>query len=234
MSKMSNKTKSLLVHEYLERVSGEVLEQKNYRSALIGMIKGHEGIYVLYQNDCLYYVGLASNLMGRVKQHTKDRHSGQWDRFSVYLTSTKDHIKPLESLLLRILQPTGNLVMGKIPGASDLKPALAKQVKKADDADRHQALGKKKAAPKATLIKKSATAKLNSKFPTCVIRASYKGKVYQAKLKANASILYEGTEYKTPSGAAQAVVGRNANGWTFWNYKNGGVWIPINNLRKGT
>ena len=82
MNKMSNKTKSLLVHEYLERVSGEVLEQKNYRSALTGMIKGHEGIYVLYQNDRLYYVGLASNLMGRVKQHTKDRHSGQWDRLA--------------------------------------------------------------------------------------------------------------------------------------------------------
>lgn len=198
------------------------------------MIKGHEGIYVLYQNDRLYYVGLASNLMGRVKQHTKDRHRGQWDRFSVYLTSTKDHIKPLESLLLRIFQPSGNRVKGKMPGALDLKPALFKQVRMADVADLNQALGKKKAAPKATPIKKSVTAKLNSKFPACVIRASYKGKVYQAKLKANASILYEGTEYKTPSGAAQAVVGRNVNGWTFWNYKNGGVWIPINNLRKGT
>ena len=231
MNKMSNKTKLLLVHEYLERVSGEVLEQKNYRSALTGMIKGHEGIYVLYQNDRLYYVGLASNLMGRVKQHTKDRHSGQWDRFSVYLTSTKDHIKLLESLLLRIFQPSGNRVKGKMPGASDLKPALFKQVRTADVADLNQALGKKKAAPKATPIKKSATAKLNSKFPTCVIRASYKGKVYQAKLKANGSILYEGIEYKTPSGAAQAVVGRNANGWTLWNYKNGADWIPISNLR---
>jgi hypothetical protein len=231
MNKMSNKTKSLLVHEYLERVSGEVLEQKNYRFALTGMIKGHEGIYVLYQNDRLYYVGLASNLMGRVKQHTKDRHSGQWDRFSVYLTSTKDHIKPLESLLLRIFQPFGNRVKGKMPGASDLKPALFNQVRSADVADLNQALGKKKAAPKATPIKKSATAKLNPKFPTCVIRASYKGNVYQAKLKANGSILYEGTEYKTPSGAAQAVVGRNANGWTFWNYKNGADWISISNLR---
>lgn len=231
MKKMSNQTKSLLVHEYLERVSGEVLEQKNYRSALTGMIKGHEGIYVLYQKDHLYYVGLASNLMGRVKQHTKDRHSGQWDRFSVYLTSTKDHIKPLESLLLRIFQPSGNRVKGKMPGASDLKPALFKKVRTADVEDLHQALGKKKAAPKATPLKKSATAKLNSKFPTCVIRASYKGKVYQAKLKANASILFEGTEYKTPSGAAQAVVGRNANGWTFWTYKNDGHWIPISHLR---
>ena len=118
-----------------------------------------------------------------------------------------------------------------MPGASDLKPALFKQVRTADVADLNQALGKKKASPKATPIKKSATAKLNSKFSTCVIRASYKGKVYQAKLKANGSILYEGTEYKTPSGAAQAVVGRNANGWTFWNYKNGAGWIPISNLR---
>ncbi len=231
MSKMSNKTKSLLVHEYLERVGGEVLEEKNFQSALAGMIKGHKGVYVLYKDDRLYYVGLASNLMGRVKQHTKDRHSGQWNRFSVYLTGTSDHIKPLESLLLRILQPTGNLVMGKIPGASDLKPALAKQVKKADDSDRHQALGKRKVVPKVTLAQQSVNAKLNSKFPRCAVRAIYNGKTYRAIFKADASILYEGTEYKTPSGAAQAVVGRNANGWTFWNYKNGADWIPISNLR---
>lgn len=231
MKQMSNQAKSLLVHEYLERVGGEVLEEKNFQSALAGMIKGHKGVYVLYKDDRLYYVGLASNLMGRVKQHTTDRHSGKWNRFSVYLTGTSDHIKPLESLLLRILQPTGNLVKGKIPGASDLKPALAKQVRKADDADRHQALGKKKAVPKATLIKKAAKVKLNSQFPACVVRASYKGKVYRARLKTNAAILYEGIEYKTPSGAAQAVVGRSANGWTFWNYKNSADWIPISNLR---
>lgn len=144
MQKMINKTKSLLVHEYLERVGGEVLEEKNFQSALAGMIKGHKGVYVLYKDDRLYYVGLASDLMGRVKQHTTDRHGGQWNRFSVYLTGGSDHIKPLESLLLRILQPTGNLVKGKITGASDLKPALAKLVKNADDADRHKALGKKK------------------------------------------------------------------------------------------
>lgn len=34
MQKMINKTKSLLVHEYLERVGGEVLEEKNFQSAL--------------------------------------------------------------------------------------------------------------------------------------------------------------------------------------------------------
>jgi hypothetical protein len=160
-----------------------------------------------------------------------DRHSGKWVRFSEYLTNTKDHIKPLESLLLRIFQPSGNLVKGKMPGASDLKPALFKQVKTADVADLHQALGKKKVAPKATHIKKSARAKLKTQLTTCIVRVTYKDKVYQAKLKANASILNEGTKYKTPSAAANAVVGRNDNGWTFWNYKNGADWIAISNLR---
>lgn len=232
MQKMINKTKPLLVHEYLERVGGEVLEEKNFQSALAGMIKGHKGVYVLYKDDRLYYVGLASNLMGRVKQHTTDRHGGQWNRFSVYLTEASHHIKPLESLLLRILQPTGNRVKGKITGASDLKPALAKLVKKADDADRHQALGRKKIISKKLPAYSQNKEVVKSKFPKCAIRATYKGETYKANLKNDGSVRYDGVDYKTPSGAAMAIAKRNVNGWSFWHYKENEDWISISHLRK--
>ena len=76
--------KQRLFTEYLERVSGKLLEDE-YRGAIGALIKGHAGIYALYKGERLYYVGLATNLMGRVKQHLKDRHAKRWDKFSVYL-----------------------------------------------------------------------------------------------------------------------------------------------------
>ena len=72
-----------------------------YRPLLRDLIRGHAGVYALYKQDRLYYVGLASNLMGRVNNHLRDRHKGKWDRFSVYLTTTAAHIRPLEALVLR-------------------------------------------------------------------------------------------------------------------------------------
>lgn len=90
-----------IVREFVEGISGKVLEQ--YRPLIGQLIKRRAGVYALYKNDRLYYVGLASNLMARVNGHLKDRHKGKWDRFSVYLTIADSHIRPLEALLLRIV-----------------------------------------------------------------------------------------------------------------------------------
>lgn len=130
-----------LVREYLERVDGEVLEGEHFRSTLAGMIKGHGGVYALYKGDTLYYVGLATNLMGRVKHHLKDRHARRWNRFSVYLTTAGHHIKPIESLLLRITRPVGNRVQGRLPGARDLKADVNRGVKAQQDDERARLLG---------------------------------------------------------------------------------------------
>jgi hypothetical protein len=42
------------------------------------------GIYILYGNYGPYYVGLTRrrSLGGRLKDHLKDKHAGNWDRFS--------------------------------------------------------------------------------------------------------------------------------------------------------
>ena len=61
-----------LVTGQLEKVSWSVLE--DYRDVIRDMIRGKSGIYALYNRDKLYYVGLATNLMGRLNQHLKDRH----------------------------------------------------------------------------------------------------------------------------------------------------------------
>jgi len=224
-----------LVREYLERVGGDVLESDHFRSIVAGMIKGHAGVYALYKNERLYYVGLATNLMGRVKHHLKDRHAGKWNRFSVYLTTAGDHIKPIESLLLRIIDPQGNRVKGRLPGAHDLKRDLNRKVSEHQADERARLLGgafaknrrrKKAASGKGTLVLAGSVER------RLVLRADFKGERYLASLRKDGYISYKGTLYESPSAAAKAIVGRAVNGWRFWNYKNGSQWVALSDLRR--
>ena len=113
------KRKTHLVLHHLEDVSWRVMEE--YSQLIREMIRGRSGVYALYRKSKLYYVGLASNLMGRLKSHLRDHHHGAWDRFSVYLTSRDDQMKDLESLVLRMVKPVGNKVKGKLTDATSPK-----------------------------------------------------------------------------------------------------------------
>jgi len=228
-------TKDSLVSEYLERVGGDVLESEHFRSILVGMIRGHAGVYSLYKNDRLYYVGLATNLMNRVKHHLKDRHAGKWNSFSVYLTTAGGHIKPIESLLLRIIDPKGNRVKGRLPGAYDLKRDLNRKVSEHQADERARLLGgafaknrrrKKTASTKGTLVLAGSVER------RLVLKAEYKGERYLATLRKDGHIFYQGTLYDSPTAAAKAVVGRAANGWHFWKYKTANGWVQLSELRR--
>ena len=72
------------------------------------------GIYALYDNHGLYYVGLTNfSLRGRIQKHTQDRHKDNWERFSWYHIRDLEHTKDIETILLRIIDPKGNRVKGK-------------------------------------------------------------------------------------------------------------------------
>src|SRR5262249_26385960 len=92
-------------------------------------VRGRNGVYALYKGEKLYYVGLATNLRGRLRSHLKDRHRGLWDRFSVYLTIGDHHIRELEALLLRITRPTGNKQGGKFARCENLNKQLARDIR---------------------------------------------------------------------------------------------------------
>ena len=131
--RMAEKGKKKLVIGHLEKVSGDVFD--HYPSVIRDLIKGKSGVYALYRNDSLYYVGLAKNLIGRLKAHTRDRHKRKWTRFSVYLTIHDDHIKELESLMLRVVSPRGNRQSGKFTASKSLRRDLNNAIK-AHDADK--------------------------------------------------------------------------------------------------
>lgn len=232
---MTKAMKPGLFTQYLERVSGRLLEDE-YRHVITKMIRGHAGVYALYKGERLYYVGLASNLMGRVKQHLKDRHAKRWDKFSVYLAAANEHIKPLESLLLRIALPVGNRVKGRLPGAIDQRRALIRNMRERDSARHASLLGgglARRQVRKATALATGTrvlAGRLERRIP---LRAEYKGRIYVASLRKDGYISCAGELYESPSAAARAVTRHHVNGWRFWQYRKAGKeWVWLAELRK--
>ncbi len=77
-----------------------------------------------------------------MKQHTRGKHASRWDQFSLYLVEEVDHIKEIETLLLRIANPTGNLQRGKLSAATNLKRRLNSLVKDSQRREREKILGR--------------------------------------------------------------------------------------------
>jgi len=117
-----------LVVGHLERVSGDVFVNRS--DAITELAGNRPGIYALYKNSALYYVGLARKLRlkGRVKSHLRDRHAGKWNSFSMYFVRSERYLKDLESLAIRIAYPKGNKARGKFGGAPDLRRMLRKKM----------------------------------------------------------------------------------------------------------
>lgn len=246
---MPKSGRHVLVREYIEKMSGSILEEQ-YRGQLANLIRGHAGIYALYHGDALYYVGLATDLMRRVRQHLKDHHQGKWDRFSVYLTSRDEHIKPLESLLLRVFQPAGNSQRGKLPDAVDRK-RLLESMMRSHDAQKRSALLHKR-TPATAVCKTPPARKTAAKTRTASIaalvrradkgetldraiplQAHYKGKRFHAVMNKDGSVRYDGTRYSSLSAAGGAVTGRSCNGWHFWRVCDAsGEWVVMDNFRR--
>lgn len=230
-----------ILRHHLENLSGEVFEQ--YPEVVREVIRGHAGVYALYRGDRLYYVGLASNLMARVKQHFKDRHQQRWDRFSVYLTEDSRHMRELESLLLRIARPSGNRVVGRLGKSGDLHGEFAKLAQKREADRLKRLLGSKtgllwqRRQPKAKAATVPAASAAAKKSATAgkvfvLLRRTYKGKAHKAFLRANGTVKLNDKVYPSPSGAARAVVGAPVNGWTFWKcLDENRKWVSLDSLR---
>jgi hypothetical protein len=199
------------------------------------MIRRKTGIYALYRRDKLHYVGLASSLMGRLRSHLRDRHRGLWDRFSVYLTSDAEHIKELESLLIRIVSPDGNRLGGRLAGSEDLRRSLSRMIKDADDDRRALLLGG--VAGRRRIERKMRGATATTVLAGLVERrmpliAQYRNKRFKATLLRSGFIRYRGKLYENPRAAARAAMKRPRNGWSFWRFKDHeGNWVKLAALK---
>jgi hypothetical protein len=232
--KVKRGTRSIVVG-HLEKIGQKVVV--GYRNVITELIKDHQGIYALYKNDRLYYVGLASNLRNRIKGHLSDRHQGKWTHFSIYILRKTDHLRETEALLLRIADPTGNYQKGKLKRSIDLRPELKRLLTDNIRKSLDELLGRKaKPVLKQKKVRKSKVERpLKGFFPTGkMIYASYQGKNYKAWVSSNGRIKYSGTRYDAPSTAGLAITKKSTlNGWAFWKYKDdSGNLVQLSKARK--
>jgi hypothetical protein len=121
---VSSDANSRLVTKHLSEISRALLEGEN-REKFAEFLREHEkqGLYALYKkNGELYYVGRASNLLGRLSSHRSDLHGKKWDKLAIYIIDRRLPLHDVESLLIAVSQPEGNKNRGRLKG--DLKKGL--------------------------------------------------------------------------------------------------------------
>lgn len=226
--------KGQLVSQYLERVSARVFD--NYISIIKGFVGRRQGVYALYKGDRLYYVGLASNMNARLKQHLKDRHEGRWNSFSVYLTIGDAHLREIESLVLRVATPPGNAVKGKLKHAQDLRRHLKREVHSHHKKETDRLFDNKKRIEVVESYSKNGRKPILYQYRGQVtfLKATHKGKPIKARVLRDGRIRFDKQVFTSPSLAAAKAVGRKTqNGWSFWHYERApGDWVRLSKLRK--
>jgi len=243
MKSRSKRKSNSLVQGHLERISSRAFDA--YRKQITRLIDRRHGVYALYKKDRLYYVGLASNLKRRIKRHLKDRHAQRWDRFSLYLVGNSYHLKELESLVLHIASPRGNIQAGKLPGSHNMVRELERSVTEHQRKQRKRILhgeqSTRRARTRPDSVRRARKRRANARdYPlkgmlrrNQALRAFYKGRVYKAKARTSGRIYLNGKLYDSPSGAAKSIVKRRVNGWRFWHFRNKkGEWERLKSRQK--
>jgi predicted GIY-YIG superfamily endonuclease len=118
--------RGLLVKGYLEKVSSKLFEL--IEDKLSELLKKQSGIYVLYKNNSIYYIGLAKSLRSRLKGHLEDRHKNKWNKFSLYIVKRIRYLRDIESLMLQLVRPKGNKIIGRFEKHGNLKPKIKKEL----------------------------------------------------------------------------------------------------------
>jgi hypothetical protein len=239
---MAKKKRRGLIKGNLERISSRVFDL--YHDEITELVGKHHGVYALYKKNRLYYVGLANNLKSRVKHHLRDRHAKKWDAFSLYLIRNVNYLRELESLLVHIAEPTGNIMRGRFTKSVNLLKTLEEMMEERDKRQRETILAgargkrnKKKhsrKSPKKIGQRKKGVPVLKGMVATnTVLKAKLKGKEYSAEVDQDGKIHFDNKVFNSPSSAGNLITHRSTNGWWFWKYqKTSGEWVRLNELRK--
>lgn len=226
-----------LITESLENVSRKLF--KDHMGVITEVIGDSSGIYALYDENELYYVGRAKDLKRRVKQHLQDRHDSQWTHLSLFLVKRDEHIGDIESLLIRIAAPVGNRVKPKGRGDSKaLLRLIRSRIKQKHKKELAELLPgrKRKQASESEKPEDNKRIELKNlvKRRTPIYRM-YKGKEFKAVLTPAGGISFKGRVYPSPTAAALAIVNRKTvNGWRFWRIRNtNGEWVSLREYANG-
>ncbi len=233
-----------LVDGYLERISAKAFQK--YYHEIAELVRTQHGVYALYKNDRLYYVGLASNLRRRIKQHLRSPLASRWNRFSLYLVRKVDHIKEIESLLLRIADPAGNRQCGRLRKATNLRGELRHKMEERQRTELDEIMGRATESRRKERRKTRRAGGRNGARPggRAVgslkgilgggkrLYATFRGKKYKAVVRGSGFIKFDGKLFGSPSSAARAITNKASNGWRFWHFREGGELKRLSELRR--
>ncbi|NQT45881.1 MAG: DUF2924 domain-containing protein [Candidatus Omnitrophica bacterium] len=217
---MKKRKKKSLILERLENVSKRVF--KEHSELITGLVGTSPGVYALYDDMGLYYVGKSGDLKNRVQHHLKDKHRASWTHFSLYLLRHQEHAGELESLLIRIADPRGNKVKPKGKSDEAMLNKLKTMVKhKQEEEFEEMFVGKRRSKKDTRINRRQARQSLAG----LVVRntklfRTYKGKEHSSVLTPQGKIKIGNKLYTSPSGASKSIVKHAANGWRFWYLKD--------------
>jgi hypothetical protein len=232
---MTKHARSLLTYS-LENISKLVF--KEYYNLITNLIGSSPGIYALYDGSDLYYVGKSTDLRKRVKQHLRDRHFASWTHFSLYLVRRAEHISEIESLIVRITSPKGNVIKPKDKSSTSILAKLKTLIKQKQREKFESMFGDNRQNRRH----KQKTGKYHPhpetlkglvKWRTRIYK-TYKEKEYMAILTPGGKIQFGKRIYSSPTAAALAIVDRKTvNGWRFWDIRNpDGEWVKLSDYKK--
>lgn len=223
------KRRNPIITHTLEGISKSVF--KNYANMITELIGRSPGVYALYDDMGLYYVGKSVDLKGRVHHHLKDRHKASWSYFSLYLLKDERRVDEMESLLIRIANPRGNRVKPKGRSDGSMLKKLKDMVKQKQAEEFAEMFDLKVEANKKLRKSKSSSLVGLVKKKTQLFR-TYKGKEYKATLTPQGQIKLLGKTFNSSSSAGKYIVKHGCNGWRFWYLKDmDGNVINLDELR---
>ena len=189
----------------LHRASIDILLE--YEKVLINKIGDKGGIYVLYKGKNIYYIGKATKLKQRIKQHFNDKHKDQWDAFSLYVVSDNKFIPELERILIALIKPSGNSLFYQ----REIKRS-ENELKEAIRSIRDEYLDK--LFPSGKEVNKSTP------FKSKLLKRTFKGKKYTALLQKDGTVIYNNKKYPSLTAVAKQITKYDrVSGPLFWGMR---------------
>src|SRR5260370_18693365 len=102
-----------LVTNYVKLWPREVFYVRD--SQCIGQLKeslDHPGVYILYQDFDVFYVGQSDCLFKRLRGHAMKRYR-LWNHFSAFVVPRKEHLDYVEAIMIAATPRTANKQRGR-------------------------------------------------------------------------------------------------------------------------
>lgn len=175
----------------------EVLQE--YENVLANKIGDQGGIYILHKGNSIYYIGKATKLRRRIKQHFSDKHGSKWNAFSLYVVDNNDFLDSLEKMLVTLIKPKGNTTLFK--SEAKYKKELAKEI---------QNLQKQH-------IKRIFSDVLIPSTKSKLLTRVYKGQKLVATLHKNGTVQYKNKTFTSLTALTKYITGiKSISGPRFW------------------